>query len=111
FDRYRAGCCRSPQRTTGSNNTLRSAQVRRISWVRGVRPAVERHRVASSNRSPPATSFEVPYETLRAPRGALSSSVSDDAYLIFVSTNSTCFFAIGSYFRFFILSVIVREFF
>src|SRR5262245_36076072 len=37
--------------------TLRNAQVRRISWVRGVRPAGERHRVASSNRSPPATYF------------------------------------------------------
>ena len=32
-------------------------------------------------------------------------------YLILVSLNSTCFFAIGSYFVFVILSVIVRLFF
>jgi hypothetical protein len=32
-------------------------------------------------------------------------------YLILDSEYSTCFFAIGSYFRFFILSVCVREFF
>src|SRR3972149_3735346 len=37
-----------------SKLTLRNAQVRRISWVRGVRPAVVA-RVASPNRSPPAT--------------------------------------------------------
>jgi hypothetical protein len=32
-------------------------------------------------------------------------------YLILPSTNSTCFFAIGSYFFIFSFSVIVREFF
>ena len=34
-----------------------------------------------------------------------------EAYLIFVSLNSTCLWATGSYFRFAILSVMVRLFF
>src|SRR6476660_5385949 len=51
-------------------------------------------------------------EIKRAPRRRPFVDLDTDrAYLILPSTNSTCFFAIGSYFFIFSFSVIVREFF
>src|SRR5215472_1975177 len=109
--------------------TLRNAQVRRISWVRGVRPA---RGGASGLLMTPFPAGHVRTfageraSGLRAPRRATAlahgSSSSGArlwrapwmthrrAYLILDSRNSTCFLATGSYFFLTNLSVIVREF-
>src|SRR5579862_4831657 len=106
--------------------TLRGAQVRRISWVRGVRPARERcewpphitvscrpplHGQRHDRLAPPRF---LPIRPLnrnaRHKAGHDTSPTAYPSYLILDSRNSTCFFATGSYFFFTSLSVIVREF-
>src|SRR5215813_10305226 len=99
--------------------TLRSAQVRRISWVRGVRPVRERYEWPPHDAAPdrpPSLPTVLParqrLETKQrqAPMAPCCFS-SLERYLIFASRNSTCFLATGSYFFLVSFSVMVREFF
>src|SRR5437588_1281480 len=107
--------------------TLRNAQVRRISWVRGVRPArggasgllITPFRPATILRHHPEVAAKRPSKdvtytgpvVLRSSRslssgrplraGPVGSHLrvsGREAYLILYSRNSTCFLATGSYF-------------
>src|SRR4249919_3267447 len=103
--------------------TLRNAQVRRISWVRRVRPVRERYEWPPHDAAPGRPPFgsrvrlqntrklrtdvarakrEACFHATRInakgapwrPAGSLVSAL--DRYLIFASRNSTCFLATGS---------------
>src|SRR5262249_42821006 len=84
---------------------------------RGVRPVARRYEWpphdAASDR-PPLLRLQAsgPSEQMRRRRSHFWRllSIHSPVYLIFVSRNSTCFFATGSYFFLTSLSVMVREF-
>src|SRR5262245_65681763 len=82
--------------------TLRNAQVRRISWVRGVRPAWERYEWPPHDAAPSRPPLRKRVAEFAIEKGAqpapLVVSRLRRRYLIFDSRNSTCFFATGSYF-------------
>src|SRR5208282_6763506 len=99
---------------------LRSAQVRRISWVRRVRPArgwCEWPPHDSAPGRPPWRRRLWRFVALQTWMPGTWAGHDEteiqfrDLYLILDSRNSTCFFATGSYFFFTSLSVMVREFF
>src|SRR3954451_8600333 len=80
--------------------TLRNAQVRRISWVRGVRPVRERYEWpphdAAPDRPPLFGVIATPQRVRRNAKGALHAGrlypfYARVGYLILVSLNSTCF--------------------
>src|SRR5437763_1179485 len=119
-----AGAPCRPSRLPNSLITLRNAQVRRISWVRGVRPVRERYEWPPHDTAPDRPPVGGQWTTaanrlLRGAkmrkgrrRGALATSQPFSAdHLILASRNSTCFLATGSYFFLVSFSVIVREFF
>src|SRR5947209_17090951 len=98
--------------------TLRNAQVRRISWVRGVRPVRGRYEWPPHDAAP-----DRPPSSRASGSCLIHSSISQNTkgvrradrrarrrHLILASRNSTCFLATGSYFFFTSLSVMVREF-
>src|SRR5215213_1492474 len=92
--------------------TLRGAQVRRISWVRGVRPVGGSAsgllmKLFPTGQLFPPVAARTENEKGR-PRGAPFYIPDRPDYLILASRNSTCFLATGSYFFLVILSVIVR---
>src|SRR5262249_54276926 len=100
--------------------TLRNAQVRRISWVRGVRPVRGRYEWPPHDTAPdrppsipppPAGHQSDVGKMKRRPQRAPFALRRARRHLILDSRNSTCFFATGSYFFFTSLSVMVREFF
>src|SRR5690606_12064053 len=110
------------------------AQVRRISWVRGVGRPAPAHSgllvpLPDAGR-PPIGGFDLARNRALQLRGARKRKRKRKTppngrrfllcrfgrsrgqyYLIFASLKSTCFLAIGSYLRFVILSVMVRLFF
>lgn len=88
------------------------AQVRRISWVRGVGRPTLVISVASSYHMPVSVGpfFQSPQTQSAARRRRVQKIESETLYLIFVSLNSTCLRTTGSYLRFTIFSVIVRLF-
>src|SRR5258705_885263 len=80
--------------------TLRNAQVRRISWVRGVRPVRGRYEWpphdAAPDRPPLSRLIANPRRVRRNAKGALHpgrfyASYDRVGYLILGSLNSTCF--------------------
>src|SRR5215472_12428094 len=110
-------CVSGSGSSTKALKTLRNAQVRRISWVRGVRPVRGRHEWPPHDAAPDRPPFPGPLKRASArPRFPLLAAL-DPAqgpvrrYLILPSRNSTCLRATGSYFFLTSLSVWVREFF
>src|SRR5437660_11198381 len=88
--------------------TLRNAQVRRISWVRGVRPVRERHEWPPHDAAPGRPPFLIALRRgkmgarritpARPPWSRAFPSALQAGHLNLASQNSTCFLATGSYF-------------